>query len=92
MIAYLIANFFKDVSRYVFIPFIVIGLVFLGFGVLISGISIINVLLNGNGWLTKSCQLYQIAVYFICEALNYNYRIRFAKRDLLRTEEEEIEL
>ena len=92
MIAFSIASFFKDVSRYIFIPFIITGFVFLGFAVLISAISILNTILNGNGWFIKGAMLFQISVYLICSMFNQIYKVKFAKKDLLRTEEEEIEV
>ena len=92
LISYWIANYFKDVSRYCCIPFVITGFVFLGFAGLISAVSIFNTLLNGNGWLIRGAMLGQIGVYILCEMFNSFYRYKFAKRDLLRTEEEEIDV
>ena len=66
LILYLMLSFFNDVSRYLCIPFVITGLVFLGFAILISVIAILNTLLNGNGWLIRSAQMAQVSVYLLC--------------------------
>jgi hypothetical protein len=66
LILYLMLSFFNDVSRYLCIPFVITGLVFLGFAILISAIAILNTLLNGNGWLIRSAQMAQVSVYLLC--------------------------
>ena len=91
MVAYSVANFFKDVSRYIFIPFIVTGIVFMYFAVFISGISLFNIMFNGNSPWTRWAVYTEFIIYMICEVFVRIYSWKFAKRDLLRTEEEEIE-
>ena len=57
LIAYGIFNFFRDVGKYICIPFIITGIVFMTFAGLISAVAIFNIMLNGNSWLTRSAFL-----------------------------------
>jgi Na+/proline symporter len=89
---FLIGAFFKDATRYTMIPCMVTSLVFMVFALALSIATIVNMLANPNSFIVQILQGYNILVYLICQLLNFIYRVKYAKKDLLRTEEEEIDV
>lgn len=92
MVILAITTYLRDVSRYLCIPFVVTGLVFSVFIILIAFIAIFNMVVNGNSELVRWCHIYQIAALGIVQLLSFNYRRKYAKKDLLRSEEEELQV
>ena len=89
---FLICGYFKDATRYALIPCMITSIVFMSFATVLSIIAIINVLINGNSILIRAIHGGNLFVYLLCQLLNTCYRIRYSKRDLLRTEEEELDV
>ena len=88
---FLVGTFFKDATRYALIPCLVTSLVFIVFAIFLSAITIFNVLLNGKSTMVRGMHGANIGVYVLCLFLNSCYHSRYAKKDLLRTEEEELD-
>jgi len=89
---FLIMAFFKDAIRYSMIPCMITSVVFGCFALVLSFISIFNMFLNGHGILVKTAHGANLGVLFYTWFLNGIYRCKYAKRDLLRTEAEEIDV
>ena len=89
---FFICGYFRDATRYALIPCMITSIVFLSFAMVLSLLSIINVLLNGNSYLIRGIHGGNLFVYLLCQLLNTCYRIKYSKRDLLRTEDEEIDV
>ena len=89
---FMIGAFFKDATRYSMIPCMVTSLVFLFFAFTLSAIVILNMILNGNGYMVQAVQGANIFVVIYCQLFNTCYRMKYAKKDLLRTEEEEVDV
>ena len=88
---FLIGAAFKDATRYAVIPCMITSLVFMVFALILSCIVILNVMLNGNSWFVKGCHFANWGVYLYVWMFNKIYHCKYAKRDLLRTEEEEVD-
>ena len=89
---FLIGAFFKDATRYSMIPCMITSVVFMVFALLLSAICILNILLNGNSLMVRLVHLVNIGVYIYCQFFNLIYSCKYARRDLLRSEEEEIDV
>lgn len=87
-----LGTFFSDASRYSMIPCMITCLVFIVFAVLLSCLTITNMMLNPNSYYVRIIQGYNLFVYFLIQLFNMIYRAKYAKKDLLRTEEEEIDV
>lgn len=89
---FLVMSFFRDATRYAMIPCMVTSVVFGLFALCLSMLSIFNMFLNGHGTLVKTAHGVNVLVYLYLQLFNGIYRYKYAKRDLLRTEEEEIDV
>ena len=89
---FFVGAYFKDASRYSVIPCMITSVVFFGLTFLISAVCILNMMLNGNGYMVRAVQGANLFVYFYCQFFNMIYSAKYAKRDLLRSEEEEIDV
>ena len=89
---FLLMAFFRDATRYAMIPCMVTSIVFGLFALCLSLISIVNMFLNGHSTLVKTAHGVNVLVYFYTIFFTKIYRCKYAKRDLLRTEEEEIDV
>lgn len=89
---FMAGSYFKDASRYSMIPCMITSMVFLLFAMMLSAISITNMFFNANSWMVKYVQIANLGVAVYCQFFNWIYRCTYAKKDLLRTEEEEIDV
>mmetsp|Transcript_29220 Transcript_29220/g.38918 ORF Transcript_29220/g.38918 Transcript_29220/m.38918 type:complete len:162 (-) Transcript_29220:61-546(-) len=89
---FFIMSFFKDATRYAMIPCMVTSIVFLLFALLLSLFSMVNSMLNGHSVYVRTAHLANFCVYFYLQFFNGIYRYKYAKRDLLRSETEEIDV
>ena len=89
---FLIGAYFKDATRYSMIPCMITSLVFIVFALVLSIFTITNMLLNGNSYFVVATQCANLFVYFFVQMLNFIYLVKYSKKDLLRTEEEEIDV
>ena len=62
------------------------------FALILSAVCILNMMLNGNGYMVRAVQGANLFVYFYCQFFNCIYAAKYSKRDLLRSEEEEIDV
>lgn len=92
ILCFLLGAWFKDATRYSMIPCMITCLVFIVFAMLLSLLTILNMLLNPNSQYVRIIQGYNLFVYLTCQLFNFIYRVKYAKKDLLRTEEEEIDV
>ena len=74
------------------LPCMITGIVFMVFTLILSSICIFNVFFNGNSMMVKYVHTANLGVYVYCQFFNFIYKIIYAKKDLLRTEEEEIDV
>ena len=72
------------------IPCMITSVVFMVFANVLSGICILNMILNGNDYMVRAVHGANLFVYIYCQLFNFIYRCKYARRDLLRSEEEEI--
>ena len=89
---FLIGAFFKDATRFSMIPCMITSIVFMVFALILSAVCILNMMLNGNGYMVRAVQGANLFVYFYCQFFNCIYAAKYSKRDLLRSEEEEIDV
>ena len=89
---FLIMAFFRDATRYAMIPCMVTSVVFLVFAFFLSLVSLINGMINGHNIYVKTAHGANFFVYFYLLIFNSIYRYKYAKRDLLRSETEEIDV
>ena len=89
---FLIMSFFKDASRYAMIPCMITSVVFMFMALVLSLMTVFNVLLNGRDVFVKSAHGANLFVFFYTQFFNSVYRYKYAKKDLLRTEEEQIDV
>ena len=89
---FLIGAFFRDATRYSMIPCMITSVVFMVFTLLLSAVTISNMMVNGNSYMVQIVHGVNLFVYFYCQFFNMIYSIKYAKRDLLRSEEEEIDV
>jgi len=89
---FLIMTAFKDSVRYAVIPCMITSVVFVVFALVLSLMTIANILVNGRGIFVRSAHIANLFVYFYTQFFNSIYRYKYAKKDLLRTEEEEIDV
>ena len=91
MILYAYASIAKDDTRFIFVPFMVAGIVFVLLIIVFGWVVIIFALFNANDYYTTAAFAFCIAVLFYSTALTVFYRYEYSQRDLMRTDEEEIE-
>ena len=92
MILFGIFTYFKDPSRYMLVPLVVgANLVFVLVCSLLALVSITFTIIHGNTLVMRILTICNCVVLLWTVAMNEIYRIRFAKKDLLRTEEQEID-
>ena len=89
---FLIMAYFRDATRYAMIPCMVTSLVFLVFAVILSVVTIANILANGRSIFVRGAHAANLAVYLYVYLFSWIYRVKYSKKDLLRTEEEEIDV
>ena len=89
---FLIGAYFKDATRYSVIPCMITCVVFIVFAEALAFFTILNMMFNPNTYLVQATQGANIFVYLLCQILNTWYAVRWSKKDLLRTEEEEMEV
>lgn len=89
---FLFMTAFNDASRYAMIPCMITSVVFVIFALLLSLMTIANVLFNGRNIFVRTAHGANLFVYFYTQFFNSIYRCKYAKKDLLRTEEEEIDV
>lgn len=63
---FLIGAFFKDATRYSMIPCMVTSVVFMVFALVLSSVTILNMMLNGNSYMVQVVHGVNIFVYFYC--------------------------
>ena len=88
---FLIMAFFRDATRYAMIPCMVTSIVFMFFAFILSLVAMFNSMFNGKNWYVRSAHYANFFVYFYLALFNGIYRCKYAKRDLLRSETEEID-
>ena len=74
------------------IPCLVTSLVFLVFTLILSVVTIANILANGRSIYVRGAHVANLAVYLYVYLFSWIYRVKYSKKDLLRTEEEEIDV
>jgi hypothetical protein len=73
-----------------FVPFMVASIVFIILILIFGSIVIVFALFNGNDVLTTTSFAFCIAVLIYSLITTFIYRIRYSRRDLVRSDEEEI--
>lgn len=83
-------NLMRDNIKYTCIPVIIATAIFQVLIVVIAAIIIINVLISANTWYIRLCHIFNICVLVYCILIAALYKHYFSRRDLLKTEQEEI--
>lgn len=91
IILFYIASISKDQTRFIFMPFMVASIVFVILIIIFGSVVIVFALFKGNDILTQVSFGFCIAVLFYSLIATLIYRYRYSRRDLVRTDEEEIE-
>lgn len=89
---FLVANAFRDNIKYSMYPFLIANMVFQFMLTILAFVCVVFAIFHGNSIAIKVTHAYNIFVVSICSMANWIYRIRYAKKDLLRTDEEEIDV
>ena len=63
---FFICGYFRDASRYALIPCMITSIVFLSFAMVLSFMSIINVILNGNSYVIRGIHGGNLFFYLLC--------------------------
>ena len=91
ILLYMIFAYFKDASRYLLIPIVVANLVFLFGCTLLSMVVIVFTILHGNTPMMKITTIVNCVILCLTILSNEFYRVKFSKKDLLRTEDDQAE-
>jgi hypothetical protein len=89
-ILFILARVMNDNLRYVLVPIIVGFVIFLLMVGILSAIVIIEAIIFANSMYIRIIHLINIGVLLFTLGIARLYRTEFAKKDLLRTDEEEI--
>ena len=89
---FLLGSYFKDATRYSCIPCMITCVVFVVFAEVLSFFTVFNMFLNPATFWVRAAMGANVFVYLFIHLLNTIYEVRWAKKDLLRTEEEEIDV
>lgn len=90
IILFYLAAVSKDQTRFMFVPFMVASIVFMILITVFGTVVIVFALFDGNDVLTQASFAFCIAVLIYSVISTTIYRIRYSRRDLVRSDEEEI--
>ena len=90
IILFYIAAAVKDQTRFIFVPFMVASIVFVILITVFGTVVIVFALFDGNDVLTQASFAFCVAVLIYSFISTTIYRIRYSRRDLVRSDEEEI--
>ena len=91
MVLFVVFAYFKDASRYMLIPVVVASLVFILVCSILSLIVIGFTIAHGNSLIMQISTVANIVILLWTMAMNEIYRINYSKKDLLMSDEQEIE-
>ena len=92
MIMFYLSSVQRDSTRYIFVPFMVAGIVFVFLIFVFGGIVVIFSLFRANDILTQVAFAFCLVVLVYSTIMIVIYRLNYSKRDLIRTDDEEIDV
>ena len=92
MVLFVVFAYFKDPSRYLLIPMVVASLVFVLVCSLLSLICIGFTIVHGNSIVMQVSTIANVAILLWTILMNEIYRLNYSKKDLLMSDEQEIEV
>ena len=92
MVLFVVFAYFKDPSRYLLIPMVVASLVFVLVCSLLSLICIGFTIVHGNSIVMPVSTIANVAILSWTILMNEIYRLNYSKKDLLMSDEQEIEV